>query len=267
MSENKNITYEITDTGYCCELSETQLQYYAGLIVDCQKTTSRPLAVIVAGHNGSGKSTMWYEQLADQLKIPLVNADRMMLSILPEASKAKPLPDWAVELRDKNTEWMRVSQLGVQAYVAKVIEKKLPFATETVFSHWRDLGNGKFESKIDLITNLQKQGYFVLLFFVGLTDSQLSITRVLSRVAAKGHDVPLDKLISRFPRTQKAIGQAIDVADAAILVDNSRSKEQAFTPCRAQMKNEILFDLRDAEKTGQHIPYEIKTWMDAVCPL
>jgi len=266
LKEEKNFTYEIVDSDYCCEFSETQLQYYTGLIIESQNPEKRPIAVVLAGHNGSGKSTMWYEQLSNQLKIPLMNADRLMLSLFPEASGKKPLPEWAEEIRDKNTEWMRVAQLATQAYVTMVIERKLPFATETVFSHWKDLGNGKFESKIDLITNLQKQGYFVLLYFVGLRDSQMSVIRVESRVANKGHDVPVDKLEARFPRTQKAINHAITVADAAILVDNSRSKELAFTLCRVQTKNNVLFDLRGSAGNERKIPPEINAWMEKVCP-
>lgn len=54
-------------------------------ILNAQKRTKKPLAIILAGHNGSGKSTMWRKSLSGQLQIPLLNADRMMLSILPEA--------------------------------------------------------------------------------------------------------------------------------------------------------------------------------------
>ena len=49
-------------------------------------TGDKPLAIVLAGHNGSGKSTLWYDKLADQLRIPLVNADRLTLSILPPRS-------------------------------------------------------------------------------------------------------------------------------------------------------------------------------------
>jgi predicted ATPase len=48
-----------------------------------QEATEKPLAIVLAGHNGSGKSTLWYRSLADELQVPLINADRMMLSILP----------------------------------------------------------------------------------------------------------------------------------------------------------------------------------------
>ena len=59
-----------------------------------QAATQKPLAVIVAGHNGSGKSTMWRLRLADVLQIPLINADRMMLSILPEPGEGGRLVSW-----------------------------------------------------------------------------------------------------------------------------------------------------------------------------
>lgn len=54
----------------------------------------KPVAFIVAGHNGSGKSTLWYQRLADRLQIPLVNADRLTLSILPPPISGR-LPAWA----------------------------------------------------------------------------------------------------------------------------------------------------------------------------
>jgi len=142
--------------------------------------------------------------------------------------------------------------------------RKVPFAQETVFSYWKENPDGSISSKIDLITNLQDKGYFVLLLFVGLRDSQLSIARVSSRKNAGGHDVPVDRLIERFPRTQKAVGHAINIADAAILMDNSREPELAFTICRVQMKRKISYDIRQQKPA---VPAEILEWMEQVCPL
>ena len=197
----------------------------------------------------------------------------MMLSILPEASEARPLPEWAMSIRDNHKDWMGVAQKGVEAFVAEAMDKKVSFARETVFSHWRDLGNGKFESKIDDIRRLQNEGYIVLLLFVGLTDSELSIRRVQYRATNKitpGHDVPRSKLISRFPRTQEAIKHALAEADMSILVDNSRTEAEAFTVCRVQVKlpcapvkQKVYFDLR---QEAQPCPWEIEAWMSKVCP-
>lgn len=233
-------------------------------IIDVQKATERPLAIILAGHNGSGKSTMWRKTLSDQLRIPLINADRMMLSILPEPNDDGALTDWARNLRDTDQGWMAVAQRGVQAFVAHAMQAKVPFAMETVFSHWKENEDGTVESKIDQIREMQAAGYFVLLLFVGLTSADLSLLRVQTRVAMNGHDVDPRRLMSRFPRTQKAIRAAMEVADASILLDNSRSIKQAFTVCMARLGGEKMFDIRLDDKT---VPNAISAWLEIVSPI
>ncbi|CAN7664458.1 hypothetical protein LJR231_005241 [Phyllobacterium sp. LjRoot231] len=73
----------------------TQLSEAVEEILKAQRRTKKPLAIVLAGHNGSGKSTMWRQILSGQLQIPLINADRMMLSILPEAGSDGALDKWA----------------------------------------------------------------------------------------------------------------------------------------------------------------------------
>lgn len=221
-----------------------------------------PLGVILAGHNGSGKSTMWRGLLADRLQIPLINADRMMLSILPEPGENGQLVPWAAHLRDRNEGWMRVAQQGVQAFAGHAMAARVPFAMETVFSYWEEQADGRIASKIDLITNLQAAGYFVLLIFVGLANAEASILRVMTRVGQGGHGVNEATLRKRFPRTQKAIAAALRVADASILADNSRTEENAFTVCRAQRGIMPLFDIR---RRGMP-PAAISAWLDVVAP-
>lgn len=177
-------------------------------ILRAQQATAKPLAIILAGHNGSGKSTMWRRSLSDQVRIPLLNADRMMLSILPEPGGDGALPSWAQTLRDRDEGWMRVAQDGVQAFVAHAMRAKVPFAMETVFSYWEERPDGSVVSKIDMIEDMQRAGYFVLLIFVGLGDVGLSLLRVHTRVTENGHDVPRERLEQRFPRTQCAIRAA-----------------------------------------------------------
>lgn len=109
-------------------------------VLAAQTASGKPLGIIFAGHNGSGKSTMWRVHLSEKLQLPLVNADRMMLSILPEVDDLLELPDWAIGLRDRNGSWMKVAQLGVEAFVAQAMDKQLPFAMETVFSDWEPPG-------------------------------------------------------------------------------------------------------------------------------
>jgi hypothetical protein len=104
------------------------------------------------------------------LQIPLINADRITASILPPADAASgQVPQWAQKLRDNDARWQILSQAGVQAFVGLVMEREMPFAFETVFSHWKKLPDGRVESKADIIKSLQAAGYFVVLLFVGLS--------------------------------------------------------------------------------------------------
>jgi predicted ABC-type ATPase len=232
-------------------------------VLRAQAATTKPLGVIVAGHNGSGKSTMWRRALADRLEMPLLNADRMMLSILPEPGDDGHLVPWAARLRDRDIGWMRVAQQGVQAFVSQAMAARVAFAMETVFSYWEEQPDGRIASKLDLITDLQAAGYFVLLVFVGLNSAGASINRVATRVRDGGHGVPVETLRRRFPKTQKAIAAALKIADASILADNSRAPGQAFTVCRIQLGLMPLFDIR---RRGGPVPAVISAWLDVVAP-
>jgi predicted ABC-type ATPase len=227
----------------------------------------RPPAVILTGHNGSGKSTLWYQLLANELKMPLVNADRLTLSILPETcgdGGVLDLPQWAQTLRDTDERWQRVSQSGVRLFRQVIMEQRLPFAFETVFSHWKLLPDGTYESKIDDLKQMRQAGYFVVLIFVGLTAPELSMLRVRSRKALGGHDVPTDKLLERFPRTQAAISHAAPLADLTLMVDNSLWDHQ-FQFVRAQRKRSVLYDARDpAYATDAAVLAASTPWLEKV---
>jgi predicted ABC-type ATPase len=231
-------------------------------ILLAQRETGKPLAIILAGHNGSGKSTMWRRVLADRLRMPLINADRLMLSILPEPSGDGALPPWAKVLRDTDQGWMQVSQQGVQAFVGHAMAAKVPFAMETVFSYWEVDDDGTVHSKLDMIQDMQVARYFVLLLFVGLASVELSILRVQTRVAENGHDVPIERLQRRFPKTQRAIREAVGLADAAILTDNSRTTKEAFTVARVQIGHDQIYDIRE-----NAAPAMISEWLGVVSPL
>ena len=206
---------------------------------------------------------MWRRTLASKLQIPLVNADRMMLSILPEADGEGHLVPWAASLRDTNLGWMRVAQQGVQAFVGHAMGAGVPFAMETVFSYWEQQADGTIASKIALIRDMQSAGYFVLLLFVGLTSDDLSVLRVSTRVLEGGHGIDEATLRKRFPKTQKAISEAVKVADASILTDNSMALAQAFSVCRVQLGTVSLFDIRDSTRKPSPV---ITAWMESVSP-
>jgi predicted ABC-type ATPase len=226
----------------------------------------RPAAFVLAGHNGSGKSSLWYQRLVDRLKIPLINADRLTASILPAPDPAtQQMPEWAQRLRDGDHRWQILSQQGVKAFRELVMAQRMPFAFETVFSHWRPLPDGRHESKVDDIIKMQRAGYFVILLFVGLASVELSVARVATRKAQGGHGVPLDKLLERYPRTQAAIGHAAPLTDMTLMFDNSRGPEAALALVRAQKRRKLLFDVRDlACRVDQELLGVATPWMARV---
>jgi predicted ABC-type ATPase len=223
---------------------------------------------VLAGHNGSGKTTLWHDGLADELQIPLVNADRLTLSLLPPAGADNKLKPWASRLRDEDERWQKLSQEGVQLFMGLAMDKRMPLAFETVFSYLEAQPDGTIKSKTDVIRTIQEHGYFVILLFVGLASAELSILRVSTRKTQGGHDVPEARLRSRFPRTQRAIRMASEVADLTLMFDNSRDIDHAFTLVRAQRKKEVLYDCRDMSfKQDPELVRIARIWLANVTPL
>ena len=161
----------------------------------------RPVLIVLAGPNGAGKSTFFAEYL-HSLGLLFVNADhigRMIRHAEPRLAPAQ-LDRRAFE----EAERLR----------ADLIDLRFGFCTETVFSD-------PAGAKLDFIERARAGGFVVLLVFIGLASPALSVSRVATRVARGGHDVPNDKLFTRVPRTLKNLSAAVGVVDKAFLLDNS----------------------------------------------
>ena len=76
-------------------------------------------------------------------------------------------------------------------------------------------------AKIAMLTDARGRGYDVWLFFIGISSAELSRARVRERVVSRqGHDVPTDKIQSRYGRTLANLPGAIAAASIAVLLDN-----------------------------------------------
>lgn len=151
----------------------------------------RPLIVAVAGSNGAGKST-FYEAHLKPAGLRFINADVL------------------------------AGELGIDAYQAAEVAAKLrqelvsqgeSFVFETVFSD--PVGD-----KLTFLKDAARQGYSVVLCFIGISNVERSEERVAMRVSQGGHDVPTDKLTSRFPRTTANLKQAIKELPCVAIFDN-----------------------------------------------
>ena len=93
------------------------------------------------------------------------------------------------------------------------MKRRESFIFETVFS----------DPVGDILTFLKeaaKAGYTVVLCFIGIAGPQLSEERVAMRVSQGGHDVPSEKLKSRFPRTMSNLAAAIRELPHVLIFDN-----------------------------------------------
>lgn len=61
--------------------------------------------------------------------------------------------------------------------------------------------------------------------YIGVDDPELSVARVAQRVLEGGHDVPDDKIRSRYPRTLANLAAAVPLASWSFLLDNSLAGE------------------------------------------
>lgn len=115
----------------------------------------------------------------------------------------------------------------IATFVADFIRNKLlgnckKISFETVMSH---------PSKLDFIRKASDMGYKTYLYFVSLENPELNKERVKARVKLQGHDVPDDKIESRYYRTMDLLFESLKIIDKTYLFDNSGSKSVLFAEC------------------------------------
>lgn len=152
----------------------------------------RPLVVAIAGPNGAGKTTFYHSHIAPAA-LRYVSADVLARELNLEAYTAAKAAD---------------------ALRRRLLAQKESFAFETVFSD--PVGD-----KLGFLKEAAAAGCTVVLCFIGLTNSGLCEERVAMRVSQGGHDVPLEKLKSRFPRIMANLKAAIRALPLVYVFDNS----------------------------------------------
>ena len=94
----------------------------------------------------------------------------------------------------------------------KLLEQKDDFTFETVMSH---------RSKVDMLAKAQAAGYRTYLYFVATDDPSINVSRVRNRVNLNGHNVPEDKITTRYYRSLDLLMEAIQYTNRTYIFDNS----------------------------------------------
>jgi predicted ABC-type ATPase len=159
---------------------------------------SDPVLELLVGPNGAGKSTFFDAVLHTTSHMPFVNADVIAAERWPDDAAARSYDAAAVAAEQRRA----------------LIDSRVSFATETVFSH---------ASKLALIRDARRVGYIVNLRVI-LVSGATAVARVAERVAhgdGTGHTVRADKIRSRYRRLWPLVVDAIRLANAAYVYDNS----------------------------------------------
>ena len=155
---------------------------------------STPVLHLIVGPNGAGKSTLYAKLIGPITRLDLVDAN--------EIAHAR----WPGEEVDRSYE-----AAALASEEDRRIAERCSFVAETVFSH---------ESELVLIDHARASGYIVVLHVV-IVPEDLAVARIADRVRVGGHDVPEEKVCSRYRRLWTFVVEAIVDADEAHIYDNS----------------------------------------------
>lgn len=204
---------------------------------------------IFAGPNGSGKSVLYKYLLSQHYfnKYFYINADDIAKGLhngfsfsnwpieISEESFYKYLENnsfntildssdlkKALSINDSVFMWNgKEENLSyVSAFIADYLRNQFlysdsSFSCETVFSH---------PSKIEFIKKAKQHGFKIYLYFIATRNPVINLDRVANRVQSGGHDVPSEKISSRYYRCLENLYEAIKCCDKVFLFDNSEAK-------------------------------------------
>lgn len=159
----------------------------------------RPTLCVVAGPNGSGKTTTTVQLLNNEWATD-------SLYINPDNIAQEVYGDW-----NSHDAVLKAAEHATQLRY-ECLEKGQDFVFETVFSS---------QEKLEFIRKAKAAGFFIRFFFVCTSDPAINVVRITQRFMNGGHEVPISKVISRYYKSLINAEEAISIVDRAYVYDNS----------------------------------------------
>lgn len=159
----------------------------------------KPELIVIAGPNGSGKTTVTRQFLHHEWSdgVVYINPDQVAKEIFGDWNSQESV----LKAANYCAEWRE-----------RCLKQKTSFVFETVFSA---------EDKIDFILRAKAAGFFIRIFFISTESPTINAARIANRVMAGGHSVPIDKIITRYYKSIFNCETIADKVDRLYLYDNS----------------------------------------------
>lgn len=171
----------------------------------------KPVLIVIAGPNGSGKTTVTEQILRHEWMEDAVY-------INPDIIAQERFGDW------NSVDAVSKSIIYCEELREECLRERKSLIFETVLSR-RD--------KVDYIRRAKEAGFFVRLFFVCTESPTINAMRIAKRVMQGGHDVPITKIISRYKLSVANCIDAAKIVDRCYLYDNSVENSDARSLFRA----------------------------------
>ena len=162
-------------------------------------STHKPTLCVVAGPNGSGKTSTTVQLLANEWS-------EGSLYINPYNIAQEQFGDW------NSPEAVLKAARYATDLRYKCLNEKRDFVFETVFSS---------DEKLEFLRKAHESGFFIRFFFVCTSNPKINVSRITKRYLEGGHEVPISKIISRYYKSYVNATKAISFVDRAYIYDNS----------------------------------------------
>lgn len=160
---------------------------------------NKPKLIVIAGPNGSGKTSVTTQILKHEWVEGCVY-------INPDNIAQEQFGDW-----NSPEAVLKAARFATEQR-ENCLKNKKSFIFETVFSA---------SDKVDFLERAKDAGFFIRLFFVGTNHPSINASRIAHRVMEGGHDVPISKIINRYAKSINNCGIAASFVDRLYVYDNS----------------------------------------------
>jgi len=159
----------------------------------------KPKLLIVAGPNGSGKTSVTHKILKHEWieGCEYINPDNIARDVFGDWNS----PD---------------AVMKAVHHAADIREECIANGRSLIFETVLSAPD-----KLSFIQQAKQKGYFIRLFFIGTNNPQINAARIAYRVMTGGHDVPISKIVSRYYKSIANCSLLVPVVDRLYVYDNS----------------------------------------------